>query len=579
MQMQRQLTAAAPVMVCHPVRERPMRFLPVAILISLAISLTSVLCRPLLPIDETRYLAVAWEMAERGDFFVSHLNGATYAHKPPLLFWLINLVWQMTGLSDLGGRLVAPACGLLCLPLTHRLSLRLWPDDRTTADRAVLMLSTCLVWMYLSPVTMFDTLLSACALLALLGVSRTTVAGSRFGWLQAGIATGCGILAKGPVILLFVVPVSLLAGWWSRTPGTGRTSVTGSLLLLAVAAVIGLGWAIPSALLGGNEYARELLFGQTAGRMVDSFAHQEPFWWYLPLVPLCLLPWLLLPQLWRGLRKSAADSGTRFVLTWTLGALIPLCLVSGKQLHYLMPLIPGLILLCARATSQTQEPTQCRDLLLLVPATILMASFPLWASLIPPLRPYRIDTLVSAPACLLMMSTSLLVVLAFQKRCLTIGICGIAIATALFQITLLLSLRSTFWEGFDQQPLAQHINTLNTPVAWFGNYHGQLNFVGRTLQIEEVADDKALESWLQDHPTGQLICRLRLTHGSNSPLVPPLIRSDRSGPVAADQQQLLELLRRSDLLPRASSLAEVSFVQWIRTGLHERPLVVVRYAS
>ena len=46
--------------------------------------------RPVLPIDETRYLSVAWEMWLRGDFLVPHLNGEPYSHKPPLLFWLMN---------------------------------------------------------------------------------------------------------------------------------------------------------------------------------------------------------------------------------------------------------------------------------------------------------------------------------------------------------------------------------------------------------------------------------------------------------------------------------------------------------
>ncbi len=554
-----------------------MRYLPLAILISLAISLISVLCRPLLPIDETRYLAVAWEMLERGDFFVSHLNGSTYAHKPPLLFWLINVVWQFTGVSDFFGRLVAPAFGLLCLSLTHRLSLRLWPDDRTTADRAALMLSTCLIWMYLSPVTMFDTLLSTCTLVALLGIFRTSAPDGRSGWLQAGIATGFGILAKGPVILLFVLPVSLLSRWWSQTPGSGRRSVTGSLLMVAVAAVIGLAWAIPSALSGGDKYAQELLFGQTAGRMVNSFAHKQPFWWYLPVLPVCLLPWLLLPQLWQGLRKMPADPGTRFVLVWAFGALFPLSLVSGKQLHYLMPLIPALILLCARATAQTDRPGQLRDLVMLIPGTFLLGSSPFWANLIPPLRSVQIDTLISPLASLLMMSTSLLAVLAFRGRNLTTGICGIALATALLQMVLLLSLRTTFWSGFDQQALAQYINAQDTPAAWSGAYHGQLNFVGRTLKIEEVADDAALHEWLQDHPDGQLIHRVRLTRNSDSPLVQPLVRSDRHRPSDEDQQLLLEGLRQSDLLPQAKDIAEVAFVHWIRTGLHDRPFLVVRY--
>ena len=35
--------------------------------------------RPILPIDETRYVSVAWEMWARGDFLVPHLNGSPYS--------------------------------------------------------------------------------------------------------------------------------------------------------------------------------------------------------------------------------------------------------------------------------------------------------------------------------------------------------------------------------------------------------------------------------------------------------------------------------------------------------------------
>ena len=61
--------AAAPawrVLVEHPL------FLGVLLLVPLVFLL------PPLPIDETRYLAVAWEMRSTGEFLVPHLNGALY---------------------------------------------------------------------------------------------------------------------------------------------------------------------------------------------------------------------------------------------------------------------------------------------------------------------------------------------------------------------------------------------------------------------------------------------------------------------------------------------------------------------
>lgn len=71
-------------------------------------ALTLIPPRPLMPVDETRYVAAAWEMHIGGSPWLPHLNGAIYGHKPPLLFWLINLVWavvaSMPSRPDWSGR-------------------------------------------------------------------------------------------------------------------------------------------------------------------------------------------------------------------------------------------------------------------------------------------------------------------------------------------------------------------------------------------------------------------------------------------------------------------------------------------
>ena len=83
-------------------------------LIALLLVLIGIVSRPLIPIDETRYLTVAWEMRHADTWLYSHLNGANYSDKPPVLFWLINLVWSVTGPNEFAGRLT-PA---LFLPVT-----------------------------------------------------------------------------------------------------------------------------------------------------------------------------------------------------------------------------------------------------------------------------------------------------------------------------------------------------------------------------------------------------------------------------------------------------------------------------
>ena len=78
--------------------------------------------RPLLPIDETRYLSVAWEMWLSGDPVHLTKNGQMYTHKTPLLFVLINLVWLITGVSEFAARMVGPACAVAMVAGTAALA-------------------------------------------------------------------------------------------------------------------------------------------------------------------------------------------------------------------------------------------------------------------------------------------------------------------------------------------------------------------------------------------------------------------------------------------------------------------------
>ena len=97
--------------------------------------------RPPLPVDETRYLSVAWEMWTRGDQLVPTLNGAPYSHKPPLLFWIIQLGWALFGVSEMWARLVPSLAGLLLLLLAYPFAANLWPDDRRARSTAPLLLA------------------------------------------------------------------------------------------------------------------------------------------------------------------------------------------------------------------------------------------------------------------------------------------------------------------------------------------------------------------------------------------------------------------------------------------------------
>jgi 4-amino-4-deoxy-L-arabinose transferase-like glycosyltransferase len=175
---------------------------------------------PPLPIDETRYLAVAWEMRTTGEFLVPHLNGALYSQKPPLLFWLINAGWLVTGVHAWTARAMTLACSLATLVLVARLTRRVTASESAARMSAVLLLGM-LYFATFANAIMFDVLLATCALIALHGIVDLAE-DRRRGIVLTGLGIGLGILAKGPVMLLDIGFAAVLAPWWNRGIARGN---------------------------------------------------------------------------------------------------------------------------------------------------------------------------------------------------------------------------------------------------------------------------------------------------------------------------------------------------------------------
>lgn len=307
--------------------------------------------RPLMPVDETRVVSVAWEMWQRGDFLVPYLNGEPYSHKPPLFQWFIHLSWLVFGVNDWTPRWVGPLFGLANLVLTERLARRLWPELDSVSRLAPLILLGFGVWALWTTLTLYDMLVAFFALLGVLGILRAAREASYLGWLITALGIGGGVLSKGPIILLLILPVGLLAPWWmGRVPRWGWTGWYARMLGATVlGAAIALAWAIPAGLAGGDAYRRAIFWGQSVGRIADSFAHRRSWWWYGAILPVFLFPWIVWPSLGRNLCRWKGDLHLRFCVLHVVAVFVLLSLISAKQVHYLLPSLPIWALVFARA--------------------------------------------------------------------------------------------------------------------------------------------------------------------------------------------------------------------------------------
>jgi 4-amino-4-deoxy-L-arabinose transferase-like glycosyltransferase len=454
---------------------------------------SGIVFRPVLPVDETRYLSVAWEMWFRGDFIVPYLNGEPYHHKPPLLFWLMTAGWSVFGVNEWWPRLVAPLFAVGTLWGSVRLASLLWPDDKITPQLTPLFQVGTAFWAIFQTVTMFDMMLATFTVMGLLGVVTSWRTGSWSSWLLVGLAIGLGVLAKGPAILLHILPVVLLAPWWGpKLPNAPDQPLIRwgqwyfrLFISVLIGAAIALAWAIPAGIQGGEEYRNMIFWGQSAGRIVKSFDHARPFWWYLAVIPPLLLPWLLWPQLWRNLRSKigVSDGAFRLLAAWVGPAVFVFSLISGKQLHYLLPEFAAFAMMFARVLSDQVDKPVSRSNRALVSAffavlCILLLVFPHLSGLMS--NPQRFELLDPYWGGALAMMVALIWFLGARS----VGAVVKVIAVCMSGLILVAHLvaKDKLDQTYDLTPIAMALKKYEDKgyaLANFGTYHGQFQFLGR----------------------------------------------------------------------------------------------------
>jgi 4-amino-4-deoxy-L-arabinose transferase-like glycosyltransferase len=416
-----------------------------------------------------------------------------------------------------------------------------------------LILFGSVFWTVFATLTMFDLMLAFCALLSLLGLVRAWRAadgrGRIAGFALFGLGIGLGVLAKGPAILLHTLPVAVLAPLWGSRLQAGPPVMSwgqwygGIAAGVALGAAMGLAWAIPAAIAGGPAFAHAIFIGQSAGRMVESFAHHRPWWWYAVALAPLLWPWAIWPALWRavggvrvwragrGFAATLADGGVRFSLIWLAVAFAAFSAISGKQLHYLLPEFPALALVFAFLVAEAEggavrqgNPMIDQAVPGIFAAFIgaIMAALPLLP--LPPRLAERIALVESF--WLLAFAAAGFAVAALTlwhpARALKERTLALAALSAVLVIVVHLAARPQIAASLDLRVPAERLlawQEAGEALAHVGKYHGQFNFLGRlekpVATIGLVNGD--IERWLDAHPAGKVVSYRSALPPSDSP--------------------------------------------------------------
>jgi 4-amino-4-deoxy-L-arabinose transferase-like glycosyltransferase len=309
--------------------------------------------------DEAFYAEAGREMVESGDYLTPHFGYQPRFQKPILFYWLVAAAYTVAGVNEAAARFWAAMAGLGLVLVTWAAARR-WYGDRTATTAAAISATSfgLFAWARLSlpdlPLALFVSLSIWAALVAL----DEDSAGRRLTWwLVSGLAAALAFLTKGPIgaVLPAIVagPMSIVE--WRRRR---RVPFAWSHLALAglVFVVVAAPWYFEMWRVHGDAYLRSFFVGDNLERFATTrFNDSRPPWFYAPVLLAQLLPWsgflllLVAPAINVVRRRRPLAAAEIRLVLWAALPLLLFAVSVGKQPRYVLPVLPPLILLLARA--------------------------------------------------------------------------------------------------------------------------------------------------------------------------------------------------------------------------------------
>ncbi len=327
--------------------------------------------------DEPRYAWIARAMAETGDWITPRLYGQPWFEKPVLYYWAAAIGFRVHLPAEWAARLPSAFAALAAALAIGWLARKHYGGGmvvRSPVLLAPLLFSTSVAaigfarsagpdMLFAASITL--AMASAASVLRVSGALRTAgppATNSRGRFLPLallGASLGMALLAKGPAAIVLAGGSVLL---WAVVMGQWRAAFR-LLHPLAIAAlcIVALPWYALCAA-RNPDFLRVFIWQHNFERYVTPvFRHRQPFWFFVPIILLALIPWtvLLWPvaqeglQLWR--EKSAKNSPGFFFACWAIFPIVFFSFSQSKLPGYVLPAVPPLALLCSVAFIRASE--------------------------------------------------------------------------------------------------------------------------------------------------------------------------------------------------------------------------------
>ncbi len=333
---------------------------PRAILVALCLVmyLPGLAALPPLDRDESRFTQATKQMIETGDFIEIRFQEEPRNKKPIGIHWMqaVTAGWLTAEPhnSIWAYRLPSVIAAIIATLLVFGLGRRLFDDEVALIASGIFASSLLVIGE--AHIAKTDAVLLACVVGSQYLIAQFFMA-ARQGAEQPklrysallGLATGLGILVKGPMILFFVGLSVFALSFWERR--WAWIMSMRPIFGLGIIILINVPWLVAIGLVTSGEYFREAIGLDFLGKVSGSAeGHWGPPGYYLISLLIGFWPaWLFLAPGIIYATSRLQEGAVRFLVAWIVPAWIMLELLPTKLPHYPLPLYPALALLCGAA--------------------------------------------------------------------------------------------------------------------------------------------------------------------------------------------------------------------------------------
>ncbi len=355
--------------------------------------------------DEPRYAQVAREMLARHDWITPVLGGKPWLEKPILYYWQAMLAYSVFGVSDWAARLPSAIDATLMVVAAYLFLKRFRPGSQ--ADGALMVASIAAVIGFARAAST-DMPLAAMFAIAMLcwyawfekveNKTESKTESKNQGKTEnkeniylAGFYAFLALaaLAKGPVAPFLAAAIIVAFALARRELRWIKQTlwIPGILLFLAVS----LPWYV-AVQLHNPQFLRVFILEHNLERFgTNMYHHVQPFWYFIPVALVGLLPWSVLAiaaivaafkATGKKFELRDANSFQGFLLLWLLLPIAFFSLSHSKLPGYILPALPAGALLLSEYVRLRLAAKTSPNRLLIVTHSIVAASIMLPALMI-----------------------------------------------------------------------------------------------------------------------------------------------------------------------------------------------------